>query len=436
MGRLRLPAVRPQATLSVPLGDRSKEPLNGSESLGRPKSFSIVCLSSQEWDVPLPTNRQQVMRRAGRRGHDVVFAETGGWLGRHLWRLVRGPGRRSLVLRLTVGQRVAERVRVVKLLAFAPFAQRSALAGALNWRLGGFAVRRAARRTQRPRVAWVYDPLASAAVGTLGEAFAVYDCVDDYAEQVGPDPRSRSRVAAADRRAAARARVVFTTTRPLYERHRQLNPNTHLVRNAGDFEHFRPAVERSTAEPELLALGRPVLGFVGSLDPLKVDFAVLDAVADAFPDGTVVVVGPAHPDGEHELAQLVARANVRWLGAREYPRLPGVVAAFDVALIPYAVNDYTRSVFPLKLFEYLSAGKPVVATGLPEVAELEPHVAVREDARGAVAAVAAALDDDGLREEWIALASRNTWDVRTDTLLSFVGEELRKEERRAAADRD
>lgn len=375
--------------------------------------------------MALPTNRQQIMRRAAARGHGVLFVETGGWLARHLWALLRGGGRGSLARRLTVGERVAPGVEVRRLLTFLPWSQRYGVLNRLNWRLGAAGIRRAARGLPAPRVVWIYDPRGVAAVGTLDEAFAVYDCVDDYPEQAGYSQRSRAFVTAVDEESARRARIVFATTRPLLERHLPHNPRTRLVPNVGDYEHFAPAASRALADEELRALPRPVLGFAGNLELSKVDFSVLAELAAAFPDGTLLIAGPARGPALAAIKELATRPNVRWVGPRPYEQLPRLVAAFDVGMIPYVTNDYTRSCFPLKLYEYLAAGKPVVATGLPELAGLEPAVTLAPDADAAVAAVRRALDDaDTGVAERIALAARNTWDTRTSTLLDLVQSEL------------
>lgn len=399
-------------------------PVSPGEEQPAASPFSVICLSSQDWDVALPTNRQQIMSRTARRGHRVLFVETGGFIGRHLWRLVRGPRRRSLARRLTVGEEVAGNIKVRKLVAPVPFGQWYGAANRLNWAVGARAIGRAARRLPAPRVTWIYDPRAVEALGALGDAFGVYDCVDDYPEQAGGG-RRRALVAAADRGAAARSRVVFATARPLYERHVAVNARTHLVANVGDFDHFAGAVDRSSADPELLDLPRPVLGFAGNLTASKVDFGILDALADAFSDGTLLVAGPAHGHARARLDDLRARSNVRWLGVQSYERLPRVIAAFDVALIPYLSNAYTRSCFPLKVYEYLAAGKPVVATGLPELAGLGPHVVLVRGAAEAVSAVSDAVEHaERGRQERIALAARNTWEARTTRLLELVQSEL------------
>ncbi|MEO8289691.1 MAG: glycosyltransferase [Gaiellaceae bacterium] len=383
--------------------------------------FSIVCVSRQEWNVDLPTNRQQIMQRAARRGHRVLFVESGDHLGRHLWRLVARPGRRSLLRRLFLREQVAEGVEVRKAFNLAPWSQRFGTANRINAALTKVLVGPLADRLPSPRVLWLYDPCAHELAGAFGEAFAVYDCVDDYAEQVGTDARRKRFVATADGKAAERAAVVFATTNGLYERHLARNPETHLVRNGADFGHFS-AVEAGAAANAVRSLPAPVIGFAGNLTAEKVDFALIESVAAARPDWTFALVGPVAHDARESVARLAERPNVHWLGAQPYADLPGFVAGFAVGVIPYRESAYTRNCSPLKVFEYLAAGKAVVASGVPEIAGMEPDVVVTEGDAAFLAAVEAALaDDDGAaRARRQALAARNTWDGRTERLLELV----------------
>jgi glycosyltransferase involved in cell wall biosynthesis len=381
------------------------------------RCFSIVCLSSEDWDSPLPTNRQQIMHRAAARGHHVLFVETNGWVGRHLRRAALDRNARR---RLVLGERVEERVTRRTALNVLPWGQRFALARTVNARCTEWLVRRAARALPSPHVIWVYDPAATPR--PAAEPLVVYDCVDDYPEQVGPDRRRRMVVAAADERAARTAALVFTTAQPLYARQRERNPRTHLVPNVADFDHFAPAADPAHAAAEVAHLSRPVIGFAGNLTPAKVDYDILAALVDARPDATLLLVGPAPADARVRLDELCRRPNVTWLGSRPYETLPSYVAAFDVALIPYAETVYTRSCFPLKLYEYLAAGKPVVATGLPELAGMRPDVVLAAGPQAVVSAVDAALErrsaDDIERRQRVAAA--NTWDTRAGALLELV----------------
>lgn len=391
----------------------------------REQRFSIICLSSQDWHAPLPTNRQQVMLRAARRGHEVLFVETGYFVGRHLWALLRGPERRSLAQRLFSTEQVMGDVLLCRALNILPWGSRSRLSKAVNSAVTARLLRGLAAGLSQPVVLWIYDPGAAGMVGHCAEEFAVYDCVDDYAEYT-TSRRSREMVAMCDRMAALRSLLVFTTTTPIYERQRRVNSATYLVRNAGDYEHFAGAADRAVAASEVSDLPRPVLGFAGNLVASKVDFDLLEDVALALPESTLLLIGPAAPETASALERLGRLPNVHWLGPKPYAQLPRYVAAFDIGLIPYVSNAYTRSCFPLKTYEYLAAGKPVVASGLPELAGMGPDVVLVDGAASFIRAVHEAAgrnrEGDALRRS--QLAARNSWEQRTARLLELVDREL------------
>jgi glycosyltransferase involved in cell wall biosynthesis len=283
-------------------------------------------------------------------------------------------------------------------------------------------VRRVVSRSERPVVLWLYDAASAGLLGCCNSDASIYDCVDDHAEVSGDDRRIRELVAEKDREAARRANVVITTTTTLFERHRATNPSTYLVPNVGDYEHFAAAASRSLAAAELVSLPRPVLGFTGNVTAWKVDFDLLHEVATRRPSWSLVLVGPARADAAEPLARLTALSNVRYLGAKPYADVPSYVAGFDVGLCPYRWNDAMRSGFPLKLYEYLAAGKPVVACGNPDVAGMEPDVRVVHGSSEFVAAVTdvLALDGEADRRRRTDRAAANTWESRTSTILDLV----------------
>jgi glycosyltransferase involved in cell wall biosynthesis len=365
------------------------------------------------------------MGRAARRGHEVLFVETGYCLERHLWALLRRRERRSLARRLFSTEKVIPGVRLRKALNVLPWGSKYRLSKAVNSATTARLLRHLAAGMSQPVVLWIYDPGAAGMAGSCGEAFAVYDCVDDYAEHATSAPKRRM-VVACDRMAVLRSRLVFTTSTPLYERQRRLNSATHLVPNAGDYEHFVVAANRAVAAPEVSALPRPVLGFAGNFLASKVDFDLLEDVARALPQWTLLLIGPPSPETASVLDRLGQLPSVRWLGQKSYVDLPRYVAAFDVGLIPYVSNAYTRSCFPLKLYEYLAAGKPVVASGLPELAGMEPDVVLADGTMSFIQAVQEAAGRNGNAElmRRKQLASRNSWNARTGRLLELVRQEL------------
>jgi glycosyltransferase involved in cell wall biosynthesis len=351
------------------------------------------------------------MRRAAERGHEVLFVETSPFLGRQLGRSL-GPVARG------------EGVSTLTALNVAPRGHRYRLPNAVNATLTSAYVRRVAARLPEPAVLWLYDPFAAGMIGHCGERFAVYDCVDDYPSLGFYTPATRALAAQRDRESAAASRLVFTTTTPLYERHSRLNPATYLVPNVGDYAHFSPAADPALTPPELQSLARPVVGFAGNFMPEKVDLELLEALAAARPDWTLLLIGPAEGTARGTLEQLArAHANVRWLGPKPYGDLPRYVAAFDVGLCPNRWNDYGRSCFPLKVYEYLAAGKPVVASGNPDLAALGPDVRLARGVEDVVATIGEVLEQRSQadRVRRMGLAAANTWDSRASRLLELVG---------------
>jgi glycosyltransferase involved in cell wall biosynthesis len=396
----------------------------GSEQPMIEPAFSIVCVSSQPWAAELPTNRQQIMLRAAGRNHRVLFVETNDFVGRHVARALKGAGSAAL-RRMFTADRAFAGVLVRKAVNVLPWGQKYKVANRVNAAVTARFLRRDVARLPKPVVLWIYDPGFSHLIGSVGEDLAVYDCVDAYEEQAGSDRRRRRLIAAGDARAASRAGLVFATTHALLNRQLKRNERTHLVRNVGDYEHFRAASER-THPSGVAQLSQPVLGFAGNFLPSKVDFGLVEEIADARPDWTLLLIGPSPTEARDRLEALAARTNVHWLGLKRYEDLPHYVAAFDVALIPYLENEYTRSCFPLKLYEYLAAGKPVVASGLPELEGMEPDVVVTRGVQAFVRAVESAMSLRGRAdvERRMAIAARNTWETRTARLLELVAVEL------------
>jgi glycosyltransferase involved in cell wall biosynthesis len=226
--------------------------------------------------------------------------------------------------------------------------------------------------------------------------------------------------------AASRSRLVFATTEPLRARLEPLNAATHLVPNGADYPHFAAAADGDGAETELTGLRRPILGFAGNMLPLKVDFDLVDRLAQARPEWSIALIGPAEGEAIAALSRLASRPNVRWLGPKTYEELPRYVGSFDVGLIPYRRNRYTEACFPLKLYEYLAAGKPVVASGLPSVQGVDRDVLLAEGVEELAAAIEIALGRSRAqdRERRMTVAERNTWDSRTSRLLELVEAQL------------
>ncbi|PWU12894.1 MAG: glycosyltransferase family 1 protein [Verrucomicrobia bacterium] len=210
-------------------------------------------------------------------------------------------------------------------------------------------------------VQWFYDPMtAPAFLGQMGEVLTVYDCMDELSRFREAPPEIISREA----ELISRADVVFTGGRKLCEAKRKLHPNCHFYGCGVDGEHFGKArAVKTRVSPELAAMRRPVLGYFGVVDE-RLDYDLLSQLADAQPDWSIVMIGPAI---KVEADSLPRRKNLHWLGQRAYSELPCFCKGFDLCLMPFALNEATEFINPTKALEYMATGHQIVSTAVPDV---------------------------------------------------------------------
>jgi glycosyltransferase involved in cell wall biosynthesis len=374
--------------------------------VSRLRGRSIVCVGFAEWDAELWTNQHHLMSRLAR-DNDVLFVESLGLrrpqlAGRDLRRLVR---RLARGLR---GPRRRDGLRVLSPLVL-PLHSHPAIR-ALNGFLLRTQVRLAARRASRP-VLWAYVPQAEQLLDTLAPETVLYHCVDDIAAQKGVDAAS---FRAAEARFVAAADLVVTSAPALRDRLRPQARALLHAPNVADTALFATALEDGPVDAAVAALPGPRVVFTGAVVATKLDVDLLAGLARSRPDLTLVLVGPVGlGDPSTDVGALDALANVHLLGARTHAQLPGVLRGADVGIVPYAVNDLTRSVFPMKIYEYLAAGLPVVTTPLPSLDDVD-DVTRAPDAAGFAAAIDAALatDSPAARLERSSRAREHSWDTR------------------------
>lgn len=210
-------------------------------------------------------------------------------------------------------------------------------------------------------VQWFYDPMAvTAFAGKMGELLTVYDCMDELSKFKGAPLELIER----ERALLKKADVVFTGGRKLLESKSQHHDNCHFYGCGVDWEHFGKARETSTQIPKPLAeLPKPVFGFFGVVDE-RMDYDLVAQLADANKEGSVVIIGPPIKVDPKEFPQ---RANLHWSGGRTYEDLPAHCKAFDVCLMPFALNEATEYINPTKALEYMATGRPVVSTPVADV---------------------------------------------------------------------
>lgn len=208
-------------------------------------------------------------------------------------------------------------------------------------------------------VLWYYTPMAMGFTDHVAARAVVYDCMDELSLFHGAPPALTQR----EKQLMARADVVFTGGHSLYEYKKSHHQNIHPFPSSVDVPHFAQARELIEEPADQADIPHPRVGFFGVVDE-RMDIELLEKLADARPDLQLVMIGPVV---KIDPAKLPQRSNIHWLGGKSYEELPKYLAGWDVAMMPFALNDATRFISPTKTPEYLAAGKPVVSTSIRDV---------------------------------------------------------------------
>jgi glycosyltransferase involved in cell wall biosynthesis len=213
----------------------------------------------------------------------------------------------------------------------------------------------------RAPIQWFYDPMAVTAFARqMGEQAIVFDCMDQLSQFKGAPEQLVIR----ERELATIADIVFAGGPKLGQEKRRINPNTFTHGCGVDVEHFSRARDEAPLPGDVAALPKPVLGYFGVVDE-RMDYDLVAQLAEAFPDGSIVFVGPWTKIDPETLPKF---GNVHWLGGRDYAQLSDYSRAFDVCLVPFALNEATEYVNPTKVLEYMATGRPIVSTAIEDVA--------------------------------------------------------------------
>ncbi len=221
------------------------------------------------------------------------------------------------------------------------------------------------------------------------------------------------------------ASYVLATARQLLDEVRQQRPDAIYSPNAVVYEHFSRAARREYSSPPddlrpILSKSKPVIGYYGAL-ARWFDFGLLNAIATLRPEYQFVLIGPDF-DGTILTSEVVKSGNIHWLGPKAHGELPHYLQYFDVAMIPFMVNEITHATSPIKLFEYMAAEKPVVITPMQESMHY-PGVLVGESALQFAQQLDCALQKCTDRDYLDLLrktALENTWERRAEEILAVI----------------
>lgn len=289
---------------------------------------------------------------------------------------------------------------------------------------------------ERP-ILFLWHPSFAGQIGQFNEKLVVYYKYDNYAGYLSDNKSKPGTKVDTEKQLLERADLVFVTSQGLFEMHREYADKMYLVPNGVDYELFSKAVESDHALPtDLATIPGPRIGYVGVINE-KVDFRLLTALCRARPEWSIVLIGPdrtRNPEHITHLTELKSQPNSHFLGQKPGREVPNYLRGLDACMMCYLVNDWTYYGYPLKMHEYLAAGKPTIAAGLPAVYEFRHVVSIAEGIEEWLSAIENGLSgDDGVtKEQRQAVARANSWEERVKMALRRISERLGRERHGAA----
>ena len=279
-------------------------------------------------------------------------------------------------------------------------------------------------------VSWYYTPMMTAWSDHLEPQAVVFDCMDELSAFKNAPAELLAREAALFEMADA----VFTGGPSLYESKRTQHHSVYCFPSSIDVKHFAKALEATDEPEDQASIPSPRVGFFGVIDE-RSDIELLGRLAEVRPDLHFVMIGPVVKINEEDLPRY---ENIHYLGGKDYKELPEYIAGWDVAMMPFAMNESTKFISPTKTPEYLAAGRPVVSTPITDV--VKPYgeaglVFIADSPEAFSEAIDSALQQDlsELRQRASAFLEDMSWDKTYASMADIIDELVSENSPKASA---
>jgi len=369
----------------------------------------IICFSVNDWN-DIPSSKFHIMRYLGK-SHKVLYVETMG---------IRNPQLSSRDARRAVSKikksfsglrNVENNIYVWSPLAI-PY-HGFALANRFNSYFIATMVKRfMGKLGMIDPIIWAYLPNAIDIIEKLPLSKIIYHCIDDYAEFTDVPKVAFERM---ERDMLQRADVTVVSAKKLFESKRLYAKNIIYIPHGVNLIEFQGYLNNKVDLNDLDRINKPIAGFVGRIADW-VDLSLIKRCAKELPNWNFVLVGPSNVD----LNPYLDIPNVHFLGKKNYREIPHYIRHFDVCLMPFVSNALVSSVNPLKMYEYLAIGKPVVTVPMDEVTDFAPLLTIAEPSnfsKGIKTAYEA--DSEMLRKMRIESVSGRSWDDIAERILGL-----------------
>jgi len=385
--------------------------------------MDILCISTTDWDE-IWGSRQQVLSRLAKAGHRVLFVER--QVGpEHLLRDAGLRARKTARWRLPGRHRIDENLWTWQPPLMLPGRYYSKVLNA-----AGQLLLRSRLKTVLAEagfgnpILWLYPPHSAPLIGKFNEIMVVYHCIERFAG--GQTGWKRRIMLLQETDLLRKADLVFCHSEGLQQLYQaQCRTEIRFIPSAADVSFFQSTEE---VHPAVHHIPRPRIAVAGTFDN-RIDTALLMALSSAHPEWSLVLIGQIRP-GRVNLKSVLSAPNVHYLGFYPHEELPTLLNGMDALIIPYVRNELTEYINPVKLYEYLAVGKPIISVSLPEVKRLKPWVAIADEHGLFVRAVEESLAHDSVdcQKERRRIAHAHSWDLRVQEIWQFIQDVLKEKQ--------
>ncbi len=376
----------------------------------------IICLSTTNW-YGIPTRKQQVMARI--KNAEILYFDPPVTM---IAPLKDKAASDRISMYKQDGQKPTDNITVYAMPPVLPLYNKNRMINRINQRrLASFVRAKMKEHGFTNPLLWVYHPSSADITERIPHSELIYDCVDRHSAYPGLITPSVVNRMEAD--LAKRCDVVFATAKGLYDTLSEYNSNTFLIPNGANYELFSRVDDPELPFPdELFTIQKPILGFIGALQEC-IDYNLVATTASKRPDWSFVFIGPKLPGVD--ISSIEGKPNIHILGLKPYKDVVNYLACFDVCLNLFQTGDLAKDVSPLKFYEYLATGKPIVSTPQPDqVMDFEDVIYIASTPEEFESKCAAAIKE---KSNWHVTRRRElgqacSWDSRVAQMMKIISE--------------
>ena len=377
--------------------------------------FTII--STADWDSPIQTNKQYVSKELAKLNYRILYIES---LGIRKVKINKSDIKRifkRLINNIFFIKRKSKNIWVMSPLLFPGATNKKIIfVNKILFNINLFISMKLLNF--KNDYLWTYNPLTLLYLNVKRFKTSIYHAVDAIEHQPFM-PKELIKIQ--EIKLSKNVDKIFVTSKNIMKKLQIYNANISYFGNVCDFEHFSKSLSIDIDEipHDIKRIKKPIVGFIGSISEYKIDFKLIYEIANNLKNINFVFIGPIDETiNRKKLNQLKTLKNIYFLGYREYKDLPYYCSYFDIGWLPLMHNSYTKSMFPIKFFEYLASGLPVVSTEIDSLKEFKQFIEMHDDIKNLSNSIIESLIDTEYNlKERLNLAKKNTYQSRTIKML-------------------